>query len=76
MDLSILSHDPSLEVQGYNLIRADLLSNVKRVGVCIYYKNHLPLKLINISVLRECLTIELSIKNILCVLVALYRSPS
>ena len=74
MDSSILSHDPSLEVQGYNLIRPDLPSNVKRVGACIYYKNPLPVKLINISFLRACLTIELNIKNKLCVLVALYRS--
>ena len=71
---SILSRDPGLEVQGYDLIRADHLSNVKRGGVCIYYKNHLPLKLINVNFLHEYLTIELNIKNRLCVLVALYIS--
>ena len=76
LDSSILSHDPNLEVQGYDLIRANHPSNVKRGGVCIYYKNHLPLKLTNINFLHECLTIELNIKNKLCVLVALYRSPS
>ena len=58
------------------MIRADHPSNVKRNEVCIYYKNHLPLKLININFLHECLTIELNIKNKLCVLVALYRLPS
>ena len=76
LDSSILSHDPNLEVQGYDLIRANHPSNVKRGGVCIYYKNHLPLKLTNINLLHECLTIELNIKNKLCMLVALYRSPS
>ena len=77
LDSWILSHDPNLEVQGYDLIRANNPSNFKRGGVCIYYKKHLPLKLININfLLNECLTIELSIKNKLCVLVALYRSPS
>ena len=76
MDSSILSHDPNLEVQGYDLIRADHPSNVKRGGVCIYYKNHLSLKLTNINFLHECLTIELNIKNKLCVLIALYRSSS
>ena len=40
LDSSILSHDPNLEVQGYDLIRANHPSNVKRGGVCIYYKNH------------------------------------
>ena len=44
LDSSILSHDLNLEVQGYDLIRADHPSNVKRGGVCIYYKNHLLLK--------------------------------
>ena len=76
MDSSALSHDPNLEVQGYDLIRANHLSNVKRGGVCIYYKNHLPLKLTNINLLHECLTIELNIKNKLCMLVALYQSRS
>ena len=76
LDSSILSHDPNLEVHGYDLIRADHPSNVKRGGVCIYYKNHLPLKLTNINFLHEYLTIELNIKNKLCVLIALYRSPS
>ena len=37
-DSSTLSHDPDLEVQGYDLIRADHPSNVKRGGVCIYKK--------------------------------------
>ena len=76
LDSSILSHDPNLEVQGYDLIGANHPSNFTRVGVCIYYKNHLPLKLININFLHECLNIELNIKNKLCVLVALYQSPS
>ena len=76
MDSCILSHDPNLEAQGYDLIRVDHPSNVKRGGVCIYHKNYLPLKLTNINLLHECLTIELNIKNKLYVLVALYRSPS
>ena len=75
-DSSILSHDPNLEVQGYDLIRANHPSNVKRGRVCIYYQTHLPLKLTNINFLHECLTIELIIKNKLCVLVALHQSPS
>ena len=74
LDSTPLSYDPNLEVQGYDLITADYLSSVKRGGVCIYCKNHLPLKLINISFLHECLTTELNIKNKLCVLVTLYRS--
>ena len=63
-------------MQGYTLIRADHSSNVKRSGVCVYYKNHLPLKLLNINYLQERVTFELSIKNKLCIIAALYRSPS
>ena len=43
LDSCILSHDANLEIQGYDLIRACHPSNVKRGGVYIYYKNHLPL---------------------------------
>ena len=52
LDSCILSHDPNLEVQVYDLIRADHPSNVKRVEVCIYHKNHLALKLTNINLLH------------------------
>ena len=76
LDSCILPHDPNLEFQGYNLIGPGHPSNVKRGGVCIYYKNNLPLKRTNINLLHESLTIELNTKNKLCVLVALYRSPS
>ena len=76
LDSCILPHDPNLEFQGYDLIWPGHPSNVKRGGVCIYYKNNLPLKRTNINLLHESLTIELNTKNKLCVLVALYRSPS
>ena len=38
-------------------------SDVVRVGVCVCYKNHLPLKLLNINYLQECIIFELSIKE-------------
>ena len=34
------------EVSGYNLFRADHTSNAKQRGVCIYYRNSFPLKLL------------------------------
>ena len=37
LDSNILSEDANLEVQGYELIRTDFLSNFKRGGFCIYY---------------------------------------
>ena len=38
------SHDCNLEIQGYNLVRADHPSNSKRWGVRLYVNNLLPLK--------------------------------
>ena len=36
--------DVSLEISGYYLMRSDHLSNKRLGGICIYYKNFLPLK--------------------------------
>ena len=45
LNASFSNDDDSLEVPGYNLFRADHPSNTKRGGVCIYYRNSLPLKI-------------------------------
>ena len=68
--------DGSLEISGYCLIRSDHPSNKKRGGICIYYKNFLPLKLTCVHLLDECIAFDLVISNKLCSFVALYRSPS
>ena len=43
--------DDNLEIPGYNIISKDHPSNTKHGGVCVYYKNILPFKLINIKYL-------------------------
>ena len=68
--------DEGLEISGYYLIRSDHPSNKKRGGICIYYKNFLPLKLTGVRLLDECIAFDLIISNKLCSFVALYRSPS
>ena len=64
------SHSDSnhpLKLDGYNLIRADHPSNLKRGGVCIYYKVHLQLKIRNdISPLDECLVVEIKANKQKC----------
>ena len=61
-----------IETQRFELIRSDHPSNTKRGGVCLYYKEHLPLKLrINISTLNECITIELKTKKHKCFITCL-----
>ena len=71
-----LSNDENLNIQGCNLVRADRLSNTKRGGVCIYFKESLPLRLYNVSYLNECICFEIMISNKLCNFISLYRSPS
>ena len=70
-----LSNDENLNIPGYNLIRADHLSNTKCWGVCIYFKESLPLRLY-VSYLNECICFEIMISNKLCNFISLYRLPS
>ena len=68
--------DDNLEIPGYNIIRKDQLSNTKRGEVCVYYKNTLPFKIINIKYLQECITFEIRIGRKCCKFICLYRSSS
>ena len=77
LNSSLSDNDLTLKLQGYELIRSDHPSNTKRGGVCIYYKDHLPLKIRrNISALSECLVVELKTKKHKCFISCIYRSPS
>ena len=76
LDSSIDSEDPCLAINRYTLVRADHPDDIKRGGVCIYYKSCLPLRVLNISKLNECLILELKLKRKTIVLSTLYRSPS
>ena len=51
--------------------------NVKRGGVCIYFKESLSIPFLYVpSNLNECLLCELSYRNNNCFIATLYRSPS
>ena len=77
LDSSHRNDDHSLKLQGYELIRADHPDNTKTGGVCIYYKEHLPIiQRTEISVLNECLVVELKVNTKKCFICCLYRSPS
>ena len=58
------------------MLRTDHPSNNKRRGVCVFYRTTLPLRVLIISYLSECITFEISIGNKVCRLIHLYRSPS
>ena len=44
-----LSSDGNLNIPDYNMSRADHPSGNRRGGVCIYYKESLSIKLLNIN---------------------------
>ena len=58
LDSSFSIDDSNLILNGYNLVRADHPLDVRRGGVCIYYKESLPLRVLNVCPLSECLLIE------------------
>ena len=77
LDLTIPVDDVRLYIKRYS-IRADYhSSNTKRGGVCIYYKDKIPLiGGIDICKLNECIVTEITLKNERCFLICLYRSLS
>ena len=48
----------------------------KRGEVCIYFKESLPIKVLNITNLHECLVCEIFLNDRWSYIVSLYRSPS
>ena len=68
--------DEILEISRYNLVHSDHPLNGKRGGVCIYYKNYLPLQIFSVNYLSECINFEIMIGNKICNFITLYRSPS
>ena len=58
-------------------MRADYPGNVKRRGVCTYFKKSLSTRLLDVpSNSDECFLCEVSYKNKKCFIATLYRSPS
>ena len=70
LDNSVLSDESDLNFPGYP-------ENVKRGGVCIYFKECLSIRFLDVpSNLDECLLFELSYRKKKCFIATLYRSPS
>lgn len=77
LNSSLLDDDSRLGLDGYSLIRDDHPSDLKKGGVCIFYKNHLPLtRVSSITLLKECLVCELKVGTKKCFITVLYRTPS
>ena len=74
LDSSVPNDDPRLKLSGYKLVRPDKLSNGKRGGVGIYFKETLAVQPVPTKSLKECHL--LFIGNEKGVLLSLYRLPS
>ena len=71
-----LSDNDNLWIPGYELIRVDHLSKQKRGGICTYHKDLLPIKINNITYLKECSNFNLRVYGKQCNITLIYRSPS
>ena len=74
--LSDTYENNDLNLNGYNLLRADHPNNAKRGGICTYYKETLALRMISIPYLNERLLSEVTIVSKKCIIGTVYRSPS
>ena len=61
VDSTIL--DSLLETVGYNLVCSGHPNNIKRCGVCIYYKESLSGRAISLPYFKEALPLEMTDNN-------------
>ena len=70
-------NDSDLQIPGYTLKRCDHIENLPRGGVCVYYKNNLPISIKpDLIFLNECIVMELKVGRKKCFITFLYRSPA
>ena len=76
LDSSISNDEKDISIKGYNLVKADHRSNTKRGGVCIYYKESLGVRIIDIPNLTESILCQVTINNKTGYVLVVHRSPS
>ena len=76
LNSSVSVDDTTLSLPGYNLVRSDHPSNIKRGGVCLYYKENLSLRSINVPFLSQCVLCEVTLQSQKGYVIVIYRSPS
>ena len=65
-----------LEIEGYNLVRADHSNNIEQGGVYIYDKKSLSVWAISLPYLNRALLLEMSYSNKKVIVSVIYRSSS
>ena len=76
LDSSVPLDDHNLPIQGYSLIRIDHPDNVKKGGVCLYFKENLILKVNDDSFIAQCIIFEITLQNQKGYVAVTYQSPS
>ena len=77
LNYSIQNDDHKLKFHGYNLIRSDHCSGLKKGGVCFYYKVHNPLiRRDDLCNLDHCLLIKIKPQSEKSFLTCAYCLPS
>ena len=77
LDSSIETNNPKLNIPGYNLLQSDHPSNIKRGGVCMFYKEYLPvIRCGDLCALKECIVVEVNSGTKSLFFTCNYRSPS
>ena len=74
-DSSIFDDDKIIQLGRCNLIRTDHPSNTRRGVVCIYYKESLGTKSLDVPCIIKCLLCEVSVQNKRGHVSAMYRYP-
>ena len=67
LDSTVPDHDENININGYSLLRVDHPNNIKRGGVCMYFKEPLPLiRRSDLSNMKECFVTEINVNNERC----------
>ena len=77
LDSSIDASDPNINISGHNSLRSDHPSNSKKGGMCMFYKDYLPVvRLDDLCALSECIVSEIKFGKKSIFFTCNYRSPS
>ena len=76
LDSIVSSDNDNLYIRDYKLVRADRRGNIKRGGVCVSFKESLPVSCLPNPYLKQCLIFEVSINNKRGYVVSMFRSPN
>ena len=77
LDSTITNNNVNIQINQYSLLRADHPNDIQCGGVCIYFKESLPLIRRNdLTNIKDCFVTKSNVNSEKCFFTCLYRSPS